>query len=117
MIVTDLIQRPMSELEDIAIEWRLFIEDHRTLIISESTQTELTDDIIAMYENRPEDYMDYLKLPRSITWIMLWLNGFGNANDFHPQKTLIVPSINTIRTLREEYRTFISDLQKVAVTG
>lgn len=112
MSMLQMLESSIDELSDTNKEWMLFVQDHRRFILQNAKTTELTMDEMFTYEYRPEDFLKDRNLPLSMLWIFLWINQLSNAMQFPTIKNIIIPDVSHLYDLRNEYRTFIAQLNR-----
>lgn len=99
-------------LSDTDSEWRLFIKDHRQLIIKNSNMCFLDADDNELFRFRPKEFLEHNKIDPDILWIVLWINQIYNEIEFNNIKELFIPKIEYINSLYEQYRSFKANLQR-----
>lgn len=85
-------------------DWKLFIEDHKKNILEKSKIIVINYDDQNRYIYRLSEYLEYKNLDRSLTWIVLLLNQMKGEQDFHDRNKLIVPDINHLNSLYNQYQ-------------
>ena len=90
------------ELED--KDWKLYIEDHRRNILEKSNTIYIGHDDRNRYIYRLSEYLEHKKYDRSITWIVMMLNQLNGEQDFHDKEKLIVPEMNHLNSLYNQYQ-------------
>lgn len=108
-ILTTMMQRhydPMFNQDD--FEYRLYLQDHRATILASAQTVTIPPNAMAMYEYRPKEYLRSKGLPVAADWLVLWLNSIQDREHFKNLKELILPSLSTIETLYDTYRTLRS---------
>ena len=97
---------------DTTADWVRFLKDHRELILSKSTLTAIDYDTMAVYRYRPEEYLDFMGVPRGLAWLVLWLNQIHTAHDFVGLSALYLPDYRHIDELHRLYRTEQTQLNR-----
>lgn len=99
-------------LSDTNSEWRLFIKDHRQLIVENSSTYLLDADDNELYRFRPKEFLKANNIDPDIFWIVLWINQIYNEIEFNNIKELLIPRVEYIKSLYEQYRSFKANLQR-----
>lgn len=97
---------PMFNQDD--FEYRLYLQDHRSTILENSQTVAIPPNVMAMYEYRPKEYLRSKGLPVAADWLVLWINSIQDREHFKNLKELIIPSMSTIETLYDTYRSLRS---------
>lgn len=97
---------------DPAREFQIFLEDHRELLIRNSTKRWLTYDETELFMYRPIEFLLSLGLPISTVKIVLWLNQIKSTIDFKDIEYLLIPDHSIISGyLYPRYRSMSSSLK------
>lgn len=65
-----------------------------------------------IYRFRPKEFLKDNNIDPDILWIVLWINQIYNEIEFNNVKELIIPKIDYINSLYEQYRSFKANLQR-----
>lgn len=94
--------------------WIQFIQDHRKLIIENSTYTPMTEEIMVKFEYRLNDYLDDIGNNPSLAQVTKIVNRLGCDLDFNSKvKGLYIPNISYIQDLRHIYSTVKAKRKKL----
>lgn len=93
-------------------EWVLFVQDHKSYLLKNSTKLYISKIDMFDCKYRPEEFIVKQKLDVSSTWIVLWLNQI-DYNNFTDLSELWIPSSSTISKLRSQYEIIQKKKQKL----
>lgn len=97
-------------------DWRRFIEDHRTTLLSTAIDHVIEAETMLRYRYRLEMFVtDELSLPSGHAWIIGWLNGITGITGFTDVTSLKVPDVNTITDLYSLFKTNTAARNKAAI--
>lgn len=86
--------------------WVQFIKDHRASILEKSNRVELHPNDVRKFQYGIESYLTAYSYPKSIAWIVLWLNQLDSNLHFDTNITSIyIPDVQQIISLRSQYNT------------
>jgi len=107
--INDLIDRNrILKYNNPEIEFILFLKDHRSTILSESTVRMLGPTENQLFRYRPKDYLRSINYDEQFDWYVLWLNQIKTVAEFNNIDYLYIPNPDTISSLYSIYRNYKS---------
>lgn len=86
--------------------WVQFVKDHKEIIKENSTTIVLHPNDLRKFKYGIESYLTEYNYPKSIGWIVLWLNQLdSNFNFDESLQTIMIPDINQLISLYSQYTT------------
>ena len=101
-------QNRILKLNNPEREFILFLKDHRSVILKESTIQTLDASDNQLYRYRPKDYLKSINYDVNFEWYVLWINQIKTIAEFNNIDYLYLPNINTISNLYTIYRNYKS---------
>lgn len=79
--------------------WRLFIQDHKQLILENSVLVTISKSTIHTYKYRIEEYLKSIGHPITLAWIVLYINNIKSNLEFKDLDSLYIPTESYIESL------------------
>ena len=94
-----------NEFDSSNHEWRQYILDYRTDIINNSMLYEIDINDMNTYKYRLRDYLEKLKLNKSLDWIVLYINQLFVTERFVNLESILIPNSGFITQLKSQFIT------------
>lgn len=104
----------MFSVED--LEYRLYLQDHKTEIIRQSQLVLIDANQMARYKYRPRFFLYDQGFPPASDWLFLWLNDMTGPMCFKDLKSVYVPNYSHIEQLFSTYRTLSSTMKRAGAS-
>ncbi len=86
--------------------WRQYIRDHFNEIKEKATTIAVDPNDARKYCYSVEAFLDYQRIPRSISWIVMWLNQLDSNMHFDKDiQSMLIPNMDQLRQYRLQYST------------
>lgn len=86
--------------------WMQFVRDHRTQIKEKAALINVDPNDAQVYTCSMQAYLLKLGKPKSMAWIVVWLNQLESVLHFDETvETLLIPDVEQLVKLRQEYIT------------
>lgn len=102
-----------SELLDPDPRWVQFIHDHREMLLRSASSIAVDMTKMHRYRFRPREILQVLNIEPDLEYIVRWLNQLPLSSQWVSLRAIYVPNRDAVELLREQYRTFIAELEKL----
>lgn len=93
-------------LDDTDIEWTLFIQDHKTIILEGSYVIFINNSTMTQYEHHLRWFLADNQIDKDLLDIVMLINNFTQESDFANMDKLFIPDKNQLITLRKQYKQY-----------
>lgn len=100
---------------DTDFEYRLYLQDHREMILDRCEQKAINTNDMATFEYRPKEFLYANHYPVAAWWLVLWINGINGQEHFKNLKFLLFPDLAQLEDLFQHYRTLRSEWNKAKI--
>ena len=107
MALTDVIESGFSQFSDSDPNWRLFVLDHKAVIIQNSELINIVGDVMHLVNYSIKNLLRQPQVNRDpgIDWIVRLINNLKSDIDFYDVRLLWIPPMNYVTQLYQLYMT------------
>jgi hypothetical protein len=116
MAITSLADRlsiKVNPYDNLDTDWVQYIKDHRSVLMSTAVTTTVPANVMFTHRYRMSALLKKLGSDSSITWIVMWLNQLKTHADVVNLNELILPTMESIKTLYQSYLSYRQKLNKL----
>ena len=103
MSFSDTLRRTITKINDVDPNWRHFLKDYHSKILSTCTTIELSDYHSRVYEFRLRDMLRENQIPVDLTWVIIWINNLESEYNFSNITKILLPNYQELLRIRNLY--------------
>lgn len=110
----DRLLSKLSPVETMDRGWVRYVKDHREIILASATTERVPLGAMHFNRFRMKTLLQELGVGMNLAWIVMWINQIDSMRDVKDIEELVVPNLETINRLRDQYDTYsakITELQ------
>ncbi len=104
--LADRLATNQDELSNADIDWVQYVKDHRSTLMDSSIKITVPANIMFTNRYRMGALLVALGHRPNIAWVVMWLNQLRDNNDIDALDDLIVPNLERLRSLHQQYKSF-----------
>lgn len=103
--IVALLESTIPQFSDTDPIWRQFVVDHKAVILQNSIQNNVSDEVLNICQYNINAYLRYIGVSTSINWIIFYINNISSDIEFFNVSAVMIPPMSFITNLYDLYQT------------